>query len=176
MKLICGSPIWESSLETNFLFLNRFLVQERERLQAAREKVREQRRTLQTMTPAGKAQKLPSQEKANKRTHPRAPKQPAWEYDALAFLKTLGLYHHVEKPIFLPTPPRRRRRRKFRYYPCPLNRRFAWTWWTTKSNSCQTLFLLWVFCKSLDFRMQKISRWSFDCTFAKSCNSTWQVA
>lgn len=84
-----------------FFLTLRYLVKERQRLQEARERVQEQRRVLaQSSSPSGKKK--------------------CWEdFDVLAFLKTLGLYHPVKPltPVLTPRTIRRRKKRKVYYHP-----------------------------------------------------------
>lgn len=80
----------------------RYLLKERERLQMARDRIREQRRAL--LSPAGKGE--------NKN-----------ELDVISFLKGMGLYRRYESPILTPLPwerPRYKNGKRVRYVACPL--------------------------------------------------------
>lgn len=80
----------------------RYLLKERERLQMARDRIREQRRAL--LSPAGKGE--------NKN-----------ELDVISFLKGMGLYRRYESPLLTPLPwerPRYKNGKRVRYVACPL--------------------------------------------------------
>lgn len=102
----------------------RYLVKERQRLQDARERVHEQRRFLaKSSSPSGK----------KKHRH---------DFDVLAFLKGLGLYHPVKPRT--PTPPRRKTKRKIYYCPMYLPYSYWIGWWLfqmyTTTHICHVLW------------------------------------
>lgn len=100
--------LWNKQI-ININIAFRYLVKERQRLQDARERVHEQRRFLaKSSSPSGK----------KKHRH---------DFDVLAFLKGLGLYHPVKPRT--PTPPRRKTKRKVYYCPMYLPYSYWIGWW-----------------------------------------------
>lgn len=80
----------------------RYLLKERERLQVARDRIREQRRAI--LSPAGKGQNR-------------------HDLDVISFLKGMGLYRRFESPILTPLPwqrPRYKKGKRVRYLAWPL--------------------------------------------------------
>ena len=95
--------VWEFWFNAfHICFFYRYLLKERERLQMARDRIREQRRAL--LSPAGKGE--------NKH-----------ELDVISFLKGMGLYRRFESPMLTPLPwqrPRYKNGKRVRYIACPL--------------------------------------------------------